>query len=88
MEPLNDLERAVLALMLEGDDPLIIALRGQLAVVAVRRREYTGAGFLTYFDLPADTPPAPTESRVPRLCDVDADIEGLQHGAGICPFSR
>jgi hypothetical protein len=77
---LEPLEAAVLNKLLAGDHPVMAALRGQLAGLAVKRRERTGAGFFTEFSVAKTTTPAPSGKL--RVGDIHASIGGLQHGAG------
>ena len=82
MEMLSELERAVLEKFVEGDDPVLLTLRKQLEGVSVRERRLTGVGFLTRLMLRPDAPRAILPTRQVRLVDVDADVDGLEHGAG------
>lgn len=81
MLPLNRLERAVLEKMLAGDSPVLATLRKQLSVAAVARRELTGVGFFCTLSVSTDEPSADIQGRGP-IGDVEAEIEGLNHGAG------
>ncbi len=80
------LERAVLDKLLQGDDPVLTALRRQLEHATIESREYTVVGFYLNFAHPEQTVSVTDE--IPnvksRFCfgDVKADIEGLEHGAG------
>lgn len=47
---LEPLEAAVLQKLLDGDHPVLDALRQQLPDLAVKERKYTGVGFLLYVD--------------------------------------
>ncbi len=79
MIELTQLERAVLEKLLAGEHPLLEQLREQLPVCHVSRREQTGVGFYTYFNV-GDAPGA-DDANV-RFGDVLAEIEGMAHGAG------
>jgi hypothetical protein len=76
---LSDLEREVLAATLQGDHPVLDALRQQVESCRVRDREWTGAGFFTHVNAP---PSQPRLRGSARLSGVFAEIEGLKHGAG------
>ena len=76
------LERAVLQKLLAGDHPVLDALRSQLAASLVRQRAPTGVGFFTDIDVPKHVPGAPTRHSTLRIGDVEAQIQGLEHGAG------
>ena len=79
MEGLSDLERAVLGKLLEGEHPVLAALREQAARVQVARREVTNAGF--FCDLEAPEMAAQTARTTFTLDDVVAELEGTQQGA-------
>jgi hypothetical protein len=78
-------ERSVLQMFLKGDHPALSILRRQLALSRPARREFTGVGFYTYFDLVSGVQPADVRPRV-VLSDVSATVEGLEHGAGFALF--
>ena len=77
---LTELERAVLEKLFAGDTTRLRVLRDQLNASTVRERERTGTGFLTRFDV--DRGAVPPVDRSGHFGDVDADIDGLAHGAG------
>jgi hypothetical protein len=82
----DEVERAVLSLLLQGSDPVLIGLRAQWEAASVRQRELSGVGFFTHFDLPENVrkvTPADFE-----LSDVYLELEGLEHGAGVVLFVR
>jgi len=62
---LTQFERDVLDRILRGDDPVIEALRRQLAAASVSGRQFTGVGFYTDFVVPDD---------VPRVHNVDESL--------------
>lgn len=79
MNGLTDLERAVLEKLLDGDHPILAALREQMAGVRLKRREHTDAGFFCDLDAP---PPVPEIAHVAcTLSDVEAKLGGVSHGA-------
>jgi hypothetical protein len=82
---MNEMERQVMGLLVSGDHPLLSSLRDQLAVAKVTRREFTGVGFFTYFEVPLAARRLPSSRRL-VLSDVYADIQGLEHGAGFLLF--
>lgn len=82
---LTALERGVLDLFLAGDDVPLAALRRQLQLSRVARREFTGVGFFTYFTVPEDAPRASLLAQA-TLTGVFANIDGLEHGAGFILF--
>ena len=50
-QKMTDLENSVLEWLLSGDDPVLVALRHQLASAKVKSREFTGVGFYLHFDI-------------------------------------
>lgn len=81
MTGLTKLERAVIDMLLAGDDEVLIVLRKQLQACEVKSRELTGVGFFTEFELP-DSGEVSLNVRFFKIGDVFAEIEGLKHGAG------
>jgi hypothetical protein len=81
MDGLNDLEAAVLDMLLVGDIPALALLRKQRQFLRVRTRKLTGVGFFTEFDLPPDSPNLSIATAI-TFGDVLAEIEGMKHGAG------
>ena len=74
------LEHAVLKAVCEGNPSDRTALDAQLSSAIVHKRENTGAGFFTYFEVKRD--PGGCISGEPRRSGPDANIEGLQRGMG------
>lgn len=79
---LEPLEKAVLQKLLEGDHPVLTALRHQMSELSVKTRERTGAGFFTEFSMPRTAHPARMRSVKASFGDVEATISGLKHGSG------
>ena len=79
---LEPLERAVLNKFLEGNDPVLDALRRQMPGISVVERKKTGTGFFTELSNALGTERAPTRPGTSRLGDLEATIDGLAHGAG------
>lgn len=86
MEDLNEFEQAVLEKLLEGDHPVLAVLRAQARAARLASREYTGAGFYLSFDVPPEAPALPKQNF--HFGDVNATVDGLQHGAGFVVFVR
>ena len=84
-EPLTELERRVLYLLLAGEDPVLNVLRRQLLQCRATRREMTGVGFFTDLHVPHATPRLQNRSRL-VFGDVQAHMAGLAHGAGFLVF--
>lgn len=83
---LNDLERAVLTALVEGDHPVLEALRHQLETCGVKSRELTGHGFFTELEVEPSCRPAPTSCKRLSIGDLNARIGGLENGAGFVLF--
>lgn len=86
MEALTQFERAVLEKLLAGDRPVLAVLRAQAQAARLASREYTGAGFYLSFDVPPEAPALPSQNF--HFGDVNATVDGLQHGAGFVVFVR
>jgi hypothetical protein len=71
---LEEFERAVMAGLLAGDDPLLKALREQYAAATVRDREVTGTGFVTRFEVPPDV--AAIDRKLLHLDDLQVELAG------------
>jgi hypothetical protein len=85
-DELSSLEHAVLAKLLDGDDPLFVTLRKQLDGCRVECREFTGHGFYTKLLVRPGSPSAPLGSRKWAMGGVSAIIDGMTHGAGFTLF--
>jgi len=77
----NDLENAVMQAMLDGSDEVLRVLRGQFESAVPKGRETSTGGFTTGFSVSEGaarlSPPGTF-----TIEDVDAEIEGLENGAG------
>jgi hypothetical protein len=80
--PLEPLEEAVLQKLLDGDHPVLTALRRQLSGLEVKERRLTGVGFFTVFSMNVGAPPALVPPGGSPFGDVEATISGMKHGAG------
>jgi hypothetical protein len=78
----NELETAVLAKLLEGDNWVLNELRKQLLGLTVTARTFTGVGFFVDFAIDPKIPAAPMQSKEVRISDVVGELGGLKHGAG------
>jgi hypothetical protein len=79
---LDPLEIAVLQKMLDGEQPVLRALRRQLEGLSVVKRERTGAGVFTFLSPSPGSIPARFRTNSLRIGDVHATIPGLVNGAG------
>jgi hypothetical protein len=86
MKDLTTLEQAVMQALLDGDDDILSILREQLKTTLVVKREMTGVGFYTTFEVSADVPRA--DNRSFKFGDVVASITGLKHGAGFLLYVK
>ena len=86
MEGLEDLERAVMEKLLDGEHPMLAALRAQAQSGRLLGRERTGAGFYCSFEVPPEAPAV--EPRDFEIDDVNGELHGLAHGAGFVLFVR
>ena len=79
---LTPLELAVIEKMLHGHHVALDALRYQLTFLTVSERRFTGVGFFTEFSLRQEAKPAQLTKQVVYFGDVEAEITGLDYGAG------
>jgi hypothetical protein len=84
---LTQLEKAVLDMLLDKPGETFTTLRRQLTCSTVSKREFTGVGFFTEFDLPLN---AQVKRDVPdmTISDVGAEFSDLEHGVGFVLFIR
>jgi hypothetical protein len=81
----DELEQCVLDYLIAGADDEREVLRQQAKVRLVRRRENTGVGFFTEFEVPKD---------VPRTKNLNFElgahtaVSNLEHGVGFALFVR
>src|SRR5690349_25040838 len=73
---IEEFERAVMAGLLAGDDPLLKALREQYAASSVRGRELTTTGFVTRFEVPPSV--AAIDRKLLHLDDLQIELEGAR----------
>ena len=82
---LDEFEQAVLEKLLQGTHPLLTQLYSQLEFCYVRRREMTGTGFYTYFEVRVLLQIRDINL---RFGDVTAEIPGLKNGAGFLLYIK
>jgi hypothetical protein len=80
-DSISSLERGVLGKLLEGDLPELSILRAQLSSSRVRRREWTGVGFWTDFDVDKAAPRLASDERF-HIAGVYAKHPQLRAGIG------
>jgi hypothetical protein len=76
---IEEFERAVMAGLLAGDDPLLKTLREQYAASAVRGREMTATGFVTRFEVPPSAPAI--DRKLLHLDDLQIELDGAKSPA-------
>lgn len=79
--PTDTLERALLGMLLAGDEPTLAVLRAQLEGCHLGAREREEDGFTISIDVAENMPVVPGEPKL-RIDDVTIEIPGLEHGAG------
>jgi hypothetical protein len=84
-EQFTNLERAVLEMMLVGENSELKILREQFSKATFKTREMTGSGFFTNLDIPAAIPRLAKKDQV-TIIDVSANLPKLKHGAGFVLF--
>jgi len=82
----EDLEKKVMELLLQGDHPFLAALRKQFLSINVVRREFSGNGFFTTFEVPGGIPKV-TPKNISGG-NVEIELENLPNGAGCVLFIR
>lgn len=82
MDDFSNLERDVLTMLTSGQHPVLQSLRVQLESAKVKAREFTGVGFYTTIWVPDNVEPALVGRKTLHIHDVNAEVEGLGHGAG------
>jgi hypothetical protein len=83
---LNAFERAVLEKLLDGNNPVLAALRAQLDSAEVSSRKLTGVGFFTHLKVDRSVERAPTPRPRIQILYVGAEISGLKRGASFVLF--
>jgi hypothetical protein len=81
----NEIERQAMEFLLRGDHPVLAVLRDQAALAHVAKRNFTGVGFFTHFDLRSTAARLSSRRRI-VIGDVSADVARVQHGAGFLLF--
>ncbi len=84
MDELTTLESRILDALLQGDHPVLTALRAQVPGTRVVHRECSGAGFFTEFVVDQSLERAPVGNV--RIADVLATVPTLVRGAGFVLF--
>ena len=78
---LTALERAVLERLFAGDHPSFPALREQMNAVRILERTFSGGSYFADLHVPEEIAPARIGKDAVWFGDVEADFDGLEHGA-------
>ncbi len=79
-----DLEQKLMELLLQGDHPTLAVLRQQYSSAKVIRREFSGVGFFTTFEVPENVPKIKPENITGG--NVDIELDDMPNGAGCVLF--
>ena len=85
MHEIAPIELQVMQMLLAGDHPTLETLRQQFARSNVAKRDFTGVGFFTSFEV-RDCLPLLAPPRRIVIGDVCADVDGLEYGCGFILF--
>jgi hypothetical protein len=85
MTGLTTLEEQVLEMLLRGQDEVLDVLRQQVKDAQVSSREFTGVGFFTNFEVPAEVPRVRARPKF-ELGDVNGMADNVKHGLGFLLF--
>jgi hypothetical protein len=88
MKLIEELERAVMQVLLADNDPDARALRAQFQMAKVSKREFSGVGFFTTFSVPDEAPRLTSRTKSDWHKGAFAELEGVQHGAGFTLFLK
>lgn len=81
------MEKEVMMKLLDGDDDRLMILRNQYIRALAKKREFSGTGFFTSFEVPKDVKKLKTPKLV-QLGDVVAQIMGVKDGVGFVLFIK
>lgn len=84
---MTTLEARVMEFLLGGADPVLQVLRQQLDASRILKRELTGSGFFTTFEIPEHAKHVEGDPSF-EFGDVSATIAGLKNGAGFLLYVR
>ena len=85
-ESFMKMEQEVMMKLLAGDDDRLRILRNQYIRVLRKKREFSGTGFFTSFEIPEDV----KKIEIPKvqLGDVVAKVGGVKDGVGFVLFIK
>ena len=79
---LTPLERTVFEFIVDANSDGGAALRTQLAAARLRKRDNTGSGFFTYFEIDRTAPPMGERKPRDMRDGPFATVQGASHGMG------
>jgi hypothetical protein len=82
----EEFEHKLMELLLQGDHPTLAVLRQQYSSAKVIRREFSGVGFFTTFEVSENSPKVTPENITGG--NVVIELENLPNGAGCVLFVR
>ena len=83
---MRQLEESVMALLLSGDEPALVALRTQYQIAEVASIEFSGVGAFVNYRVPE--PALITTPANFVLADIELELEQLEHSVSILLFVR
>jgi hypothetical protein len=83
---MTELEKAIMSMLLAGDEHPLVALREQVHRASVVNRTFSGCGFFTEFSVPSEV--ARVDPLNFEIGDVRLELSGVKHGAGVLLFVR
>jgi len=82
-----EMEKEVMTKLLDGQDDKLMILRNQYRKALIKKREFSGTGFFTSFDVPNNVPKLEISKPI-QLGDVIANIVDVKDGAGFVLFIK
>ncbi len=81
------MEKEVMDKLLAGQDDRLVILRDQYSRAEIQKREFSGAGFFTTFDVPANVVKLESFKSI-QIGDVVAEIVGVKDSVGFVLFVK
>ena len=82
-----ELEKEVMIKLLDGTDDILKVFREQYYRALVKKREFSGMGFFTLFEIPEDAPLSEPAMSI-QLGDVVGQLDGVKNGIGFVLFLK
>lgn len=80
-------ERAVMKKLLEGEEEILDILRKQYELAQVKKRDFSGAGFFTSFQIPKNAPKLDSNKSF-QIGDLIAEMQGVNEGVSFVLFIK